>query len=76
MTKYKKLRELTPFKEKLETVTMMELREQPGEIIDSVVLGKTFIITKQGKPVALLTQLPGQTLTIVVGHDGKKSYAL
>ena len=73
---YKKLRELTPLRDKLETITAMDFRRQPGEILDSVALGKTFVITKQGKPCALLTALPGQTLTIVVDRSGNKSYAL
>lgn len=73
---YKKLRELTPLAGKLETITAMDFRRQPGEILDSVALGKTFVVTKQGKPCALLTSLPGQVLTIVVDRNGKKSYAL
>lgn len=73
---YKKLRELTPLRGKLETITAMDFRRQPGEILDSVALGKTFVVTKQGKPCALLTQLPGQTLTIVVDRKGNQSYAL
>lgn len=73
---YKKLRELTPLRGKLDTITAMDFRKQPGEILDSVALGKTFIITKQGKPCALLTQLPGQTLTIVVDPKGQASYSL
>ena len=73
---YKKLRELRPLNGKLETITAMDFRKQPGEILDSVSLGKTFIVTKQGKPCALLTQLPGQTLTIVVDRKGNQSYAL
>jgi antitoxin (DNA-binding transcriptional repressor) of toxin-antitoxin stability system len=72
----KRLRELTPLAGKLETITAMDFRRSPGEILDSVQFGKTFVITKQGKPVALLTQLPGQTLTIVVDKHGKYSYAV
>ena len=73
---YKKLRELSPFTGKLETITAMDFRKQPGEILDSVVLGKTFVITKQGKPCALLTQLPGQVLSIIVDRKGNQSYGL
>lgn len=73
---YKKLRELKVFDGQLETITAMDFRRQPGEILDSVALGKTFIVTKQGKPCALLTRLPGQTLTIVVDRQGNHSYAL
>jgi antitoxin (DNA-binding transcriptional repressor) of toxin-antitoxin stability system len=73
---YTKLRELTPMEGQLETITMMELRKQPGEILDSVIFGKTFILTKQGKPCAVLTRLPGQTLSIIVDRKGNMSYSL
>lgn len=76
MAPMKRLRELTPFAGKLETITAMDFRKSPGEILDSVMFGKTFVITKQGKPCALLTQLPGQRLAITVARDGKQSYAL
>jgi antitoxin (DNA-binding transcriptional repressor) of toxin-antitoxin stability system len=73
---YTKLRELAPMEGQLETITMMELRKQPGEILDSVIFGKTFILTKQGKPCAVLTRLPGQTLSIIVDRKGNRSYSL
>ena len=43
---------------KSEKITMMELRQNPGEIIDSAELGKTFFITKNSNPVAVLMPLP------------------
>lgn len=72
----KRLRELTPLAGKLETITAMDFRKSPGEVLDSVQFGKTFVITKQGKPVALLTQLPGQVLTIEVDKHGDYSYKI
>jgi prevent-host-death family protein len=37
------------------TLTMTELRSEPGELIREVARhGRTFIITKAGKPVAML----------------------
>lgn len=72
----KRLRELTPFAGKLETITAMDFRKSPGEILDSVTFGKTFVVTKQGKPVALLTQLPGQVLAIHVDSKGNCSYRI
>jgi antitoxin (DNA-binding transcriptional repressor) of toxin-antitoxin stability system len=59
---------------KLESITMMDLRLQPGAVIDSVELGKTFVITKMGKPVAVLSRLPGEILTLTIDEKGHKSY--
>jgi prevent-host-death family protein len=73
---YKKLRELRPMRGKIETITAMDFRRQPGEILDSVSLGKTFVITKQGKPCAVLQPLPGETLTIVAKRDGSMEYSV
>ena len=36
------------------TVTMMELRRQPGEVFDFVLAGGTVHVTRQGKPVATI----------------------
>ena len=42
------------------TITMMEFRKAPGEIIDRMrYFGEVFTITRQGKPVAYL--MPIQT---------------
>lgn len=64
----------------LDTVTMMELRARPGEVLDSVMLGKTFIITRGTRhnktPVAVLSRLPGEQLSIKVNGDGTIEYEL
>lgn len=55
------------------TVTMMELRSNPGEILDRVSRGLTVRVTKQGKWVATM-QAPalaaGADDTIIVRRDG------
>lgn len=58
----------------IEEITMMDFRKAPGDVIDEVVLGKTFIVTRQGKPMAVLQKLPGERLTINAKSDGTFSY--
>ena len=41
---------------------MMELRAGPGEILDQVFLGKRFVVTRAGKPLALLRPLDETTI--------------
>ena len=65
---------LQQMSQQFETITAMDLRKQPGEVLDSVALGKTFLITKAGKPVAVLSKPPGETLAIVVDSKGKISF--
>ena len=38
----------------LESITMMQLRRSPGEILDQVLCGKRFNITRNGKICALI----------------------
>ena len=61
---------------RFESITMMDLRKQPGKVIDMVVLGKTFVLTRGRKEVAVISKLPGVQLTINVGRDGKISHGL
>jgi len=60
----------------LETITASELRKQPGEVLDSVALGKAYVVTKQGKPIAIISAPPGQTLTIQARSDGELTYRI
>ena len=61
---------------KCEEITISELRSSPGAVLAMVALGKTYIITRNGKQVAVLSKVPGQQLTMVVAADGKKTYRL
>jgi len=52
----------------MKTITMTELRAEPGEFVrDTQRHGKAFLVTKAGKPVARL--LPPED-TIVIKPDG------
>jgi len=57
-----------------ESIGMSELRKQPGEVIESVKLGKTFLITKAGKPIGVLSPVPGDSLTKIIWPDGSVSW--
>ncbi len=53
----KKIKDEVSLVGKIERISMMELRHHPGEVLDSVELGKIFVITKNGKPIAKLKRL-------------------
>ena len=71
-----KLKDKVSLKTKIETITMMELRQSPGEIFTSVEYGETFIVTRNKRPIAVLSKVPGNTLTTVVEKDGEMSFTL
>jgi len=71
-----KLKEEVSLHGKFETITAMEFRRQPGEVLNSAQLGKVFLITKQGKPVAVLSGLPGEQLSMLINSAGKVTYEL
>ena len=48
-----------------ETITMMYLRQHPGDIITQVQMGKTFTITKAGRVVAVLSQPEPTALELI-----------
>lgn len=59
-----------------EKITMMELRCCIGEIFLQVRLGKVYLLTHKGKPVAVLSKPPGETLRIIIEPDGTSNYSL
>ena len=72
----KKLTETLSLRGHFGTLTMSELRARPGDLILQVELGKVFLIMRAGKPVAVISPVPGETLTIEVKPDGKWGYSL
>lgn len=72
----RKMRDEMDLNDRFEEITAMDFRKSPGEVLDSVRLGKTFLITKQGKPMGVISPLPGKQLTIVINGDGSKTYEL
>ncbi len=59
---------------KAEEITLMDLRQQPGEVFASVALGKVFVVTKKGEPIAVISKPPGETLLTIIDEVGKVSY--
>ena len=59
---------------KIEQITLMDLRRQPGEVFASVALGKIFVVTKRGVPIGIISKPPGETLLTIVGSDGEATY--
>ena len=57
----------------LEEITMMNFRRNPGQIMVETELGKMFVVTKNGKPTAVLSRLPGELIK-VIGAKGEISY--
>jgi len=47
-------------------VTVRELRNHGGDVVDRVAAGERLIVTRAGRPVAELRPLPGVALTAAV----------
>lgn len=61
---------------KIETISIVNFRRRPGDVLLQVELGKTFVLTRNGKIVSVLSKPPGKTLRMVVGPKGEVTYAL
>ncbi len=59
---------------KTEEITLMDLRQHPGEVFASVALGKVFVVTKNGEPIAIISKPPGETLLMIFDEEGKVTY--
>jgi len=51
-----KLVNMVTLDDKFEQITATELRTSSGEILTQISMGKTFIITKRGSPIAVITK--------------------
>ena len=60
----------------IEELSLMAFRKGPGDIIAQVQMGKVFLLTKQGKPVAVLSRPPGEELVKTINREGEVSYDL
>ena len=59
-----------------EKITMMELRRYSGEVFLQIRLGKVYLLTHAGKPIAVLSRPPGETLSTIIESDGTSNYSL
>ena len=50
-----RLKDMKLLQGQTEEITMMALRKGPGDVMDQVQMGKTFIITRSGKAVAVIS---------------------
>ncbi len=60
----------------LDSISITELRRNPGQVLSLVDLGRTFLIERRGFPVAVISPLPGTELTKVIGPTGAVTYTL
>ena len=72
----KRLSEQVSLERTLEEITISEFRERPGEVLHCVELGKTFVITKLGNPVSVLSKVPGVQLAVDIQRNGAVKYTL
>lgn len=72
----KKIADQLSLKNQIESISMSELRQHPGEVFAQVGLGKVFVIKKNGREVAVLSAVPGTELTTIIAPDGSKTYRI
>jgi len=51
-------------------VTIRELRNKGGEVIDRVISGEVLTVTRDGRPVARLTPIPSRDVPLEVIREG------
>lgn len=70
----KRLHETDALHGHVEELSLMDFRMAPGDAITQVQMGKVYVLTKAGKPVAVLSKPPGETLIIHIDSRGDVSY--
>jgi antitoxin (DNA-binding transcriptional repressor) of toxin-antitoxin stability system len=75
----KRFKDMVNLRGQQDEITMMELRNAPGEVIDQAGCGKTWIITRDGRQLAAIIPLPrvGEPqveLTIKVDKKGRVTF--
>lgn len=60
----------------LERITLTDLRGRPGEVMTLVSMGKTYVLTKHGKDLAVLSKVPGVQLSLEVNRKGVITHVL
>lgn len=53
-TKFRRLADMALLRGKDLTITMMDFRKQPGDVMDLVIQGATITVTRQGKAIAVI----------------------
>ena len=67
----KRLTDMRLLKGQHSEITMSELRGAPGDVLDQVMQGKSFSITRNGKVIADLT--PPELNALELGRAARKS---
>ena len=58
----------------IQEITMMDLRQCPGLVFDAVETGLSFVLTKNGKQIAVIRRPEDSGLTLHVLANGKVTY--